>query len=549
MKTLFLRKNTFEITEEVSEWIIKQGYTKVKIERDYNNSIDNLPDTIRTIYFNSKSFDKKINKWPNQLQKLIINTTSQYIFDSFPQTIKYLKLYRYNDNYPELPIQLRTLSLHELSSDKSFDLLVNLYFLEILSSNIKINNFPPNLKQFYVYDYNFTIENLPKNITHLKCPIIENNTILPEKLVHLGCDIKCEHPFGFLPKKLQLLEWTWDFDVEFEYKFLPQLPNSLHSLKLINSFEFDYKLVYPSKLRKLIFEDSNHNLINLPDSLRELSITYSDSRDFISIHPIILPEKLKELFIDKDNVEIVNFPSTLINIHIGTNNKILSPEFIFPSKLKYLSVCSIDFLNYNNTIPLTLTNLEIRKLEEDNQETNQETNNFDENIMEKIPKSVKILEVYHKDSYNYSLLPQNVSTLILNLRDEIDIGTIPNNIKTLIIHAQCKNIFIENLNYGLKELYINAGSINDSIFDNLPETIQVLDIQLLKSKTTLSNLPNGLKKLRGDFGNKSQFNKLIEKLPESLVKLLIRFGKYGYDKLYDINYDNLPNSIKEINFL
>ncbi len=110
-----------------------------------------------------------------------------------------------------------------------------------------------------------------------------------------------------------------------------------------------------------------------------------------------------------------------------------------------------------------------------------------------------------------------------------------------------KKIHITKLNNGLKNLVINVSSINDELFDNLPESIEVLDVILQKSKTKLSNLPNKLKFIRGDFGS-INYNQLIEKLPESLVFLNLRVAKYGNENIYKLNYNSLPSNLKYIDF-
>lgn len=318
MKTLFLRKNTFELTDEVIKWMINQGITKVKIQHEYNQPIDKLPDCIKTIHIETNSFTQKINKLPANLKILYLNFNANLIFDSFPQTIECMKMSSYDNNYPTLPVSLKILSIHELSSDKDLDLLINLDSLDIFTCDVKINKFPPNLKDFSSYNYDFPIDNLPKNLNRLECPIIDNNTILPPKLTHLEITAKCEHPINVLPKTLTHLVWAWKFNKDFESKYLPELPESLHKLMLVNSSDSDFKPVYPSNLRRLIFEDCSHSIVNLPTKLRELSITCSGSNEYISNIPIILPDKLKTLMIPDGDFTIANLPTTLTYIDIGS---------------------------------------------------------------------------------------------------------------------------------------------------------------------------------------------------------------------------------------
>lgn len=520
MKTLFLKKNTLGLTDELNQWIIEQGITKVKILGEFNKPIDNLPDTIRTIEFDSKSFNQKINHWPAKLKQLIISYNSNLVFDFFPQTIEHLKMFNYDNTYPSLPISLKILSIYKLSSDKDFGSLINLHSLEISESDIKIINFPPNLKKFISYEYDFPIDNLPKSLNRIKCPIIKNNTILPPKLSYLECTANCERPFDILPKTLTHFVLIWNSNINFESKYLPVLPESLQMLNLVNSSDLDFKPIYPPNLLKLIFEDCSHSIFNLPVKLKELSITCLNK--YSCDIPIILPDKLKTLLISDGDATIVSLPSTLTNIDIGYGIKIISQELTLPPKLKYLSIKSFELIK--ETI---------------------------------LPQTLKTISTYHTNSNDYMNLSPSIKHLILYIwhpNTDINIGPIPETIESLEIQAQQKHIHIKKLNNGLKKLLINVGAdgtINDEIFNDLPNSIEILDIYYPKSKNTiLSNLPNGLKYLTGDFGkrNITNYNILMEKLPESLKYLSISVGKYCTENKYKLDYINLPKNLKYINF-
>ncbi len=572
MKTLFLKYNSFVLTDEVVQWIISSGITKVKISKEYNNPIDNLPDTIKKISINTIHFKQKINKWPSNLESLDLNIFSTFNFDitqvisDFPKTIKNLKLECYENNYPELPTSLKKLIILYPMSSKSFEKLNNLSHLEIHNCRVKIDRFPPNLKHLQLGEYDYIIDNLPKNLTHLTCSIFKDNNILPPKLLFLECSvIYSARPFMSLPEKLQEVNLSWDLHVEEEI-FLPKLPNSIVKLNLMGYLQSPANMqhkdfVYPKRLQSLTIYNSNISIKNLPSTLKNLSITLSEQYYIDDYDKIVLPDGLKTFEFVNNNQNIVNFPSTLTTLDIGFNELIIHPKFTFPPKIKNLSVCSKKLLEYNKTIPSSLTYLYLKKpYLPDNCCGHDKIifdileplldigDDFNKNIMEKIPLSVTKLRLHHVNTYDYKLLPPNVKTLTLDAYNDRIIGEIVGTVENIIINAQIRNITIPNFNEGLKKLVINALSINENVLENLPSSLEVLDIQLQNSNTKLSNLPNGIKIGRFDLGKKTDYNVLLENLPESLKMLYLRTGKYNQNYSQKINYQNLPTNLKFIDF-
>ncbi len=562
MKTLILNNNNFHFNEENNQWIISKGITKIKIKENFNNSLDSIPDTIKTIYIHKRNLNHKITRWPTNLKKLVIsyydnqpyvNNGFEDSLNEFPSTIEDLTLYVYNDKFPSLPVSLKKLEIVYSISNENFDSLINLHTLKIYEIKNKINKFPPRLKHFYSYQYNFPIDNLPITLTHLKCSFMKNNMILPPNLTMFKCEIDCPTPFIEFPNKLTHLDLTWTskFDKKVYKVGIPKIPDSVITI-VLNDPYFDIDL--PQNLKNLTLENSNIDIKKFPPNLNKLSI-YSSSNMLINKTPIVLPEKLKYLQITNDHVNVVNFPSTLKMISLGYNEQILLPDFVFPPKLTHLSVCCADFLTYNKTLPNTLVRLEIGVPQDTqfynamvgfNRESFEQTNKI---LMSMIPLSVKTLEVYHYNLYDYTTLPSNVTNLILNVRSDIVISYIIGTVKNLIINAQLKNIYIEKLNYGIENFKLNTSTSNEEIFDNLPETIKGLDLCLQKSKTNLTNLPNGLEHIILELGKRSNYNYVLEKLPESLKILHFRIKSHNIDLAKEINYGCLPSSLRYINFL
>lgn len=564
MKTLIVNNKNFYFNEENNQWIISKGITKIKIKENFNNSIDTLPDTIKIIYIHKKNLEHKIKKWPSNLKKLVIsyydnqpylNKGFEESFDEFPSNLEHLNLYVYNDKFPTLPSSLKKLEIVYSKSDKNFDSLINLDTLKISEIKNKINNFPPKLKHFYSHDYDFPIDNLPITLTHLECAFMNSNMVLPPNLTMLKCEIDCVFPFVEFPPKITYLElsWTSHFDTKLHSVGLPKFPDSVLTIILRDARGFQIEL--PTNLKNLTLENSNIDIKIFPSNLKKLSINSSSSSNFLTKNSIVLPDKLKYLEITNDHVDIVNFPSTLEMMSLGYNEKILFPDFVFPPRLTHLSVCCADFLTYNKTLPNTITKLKISIPQDSqfynaivgfNRESFQQTNKI---LMSMIPLSVKTLEVFHYDLYDYSTLPPNVSNLIINAYFDRIIGSITGTVKNLIINAQQKNIYVEKLNYGIENFKLNTSTSNEEIFDNLPETIKGLDLYLQKSKTNLTNLPNGLEHMILDLGKRSNYNYILEKLPESLKILHFRIKGWDIDLAKEIDYSNLPNSLHTINFL
>lgn len=547
MRSLKLKKNSQVVNDELSEWIIKNGITRVIITGNFDNSIDNLPDTIKSISIKYGYFNQPVNKWPSNLSSLEINAMKfQQNVINLPR-ITELSVDVYDKDLIIIPDSVKILTIHTLESDHDLDKLVNLHTLIIENANVKINKFPSKLKNFSVKEYAFELDNLPSSLNYLSCKILFENTILPKNVTFIDCFAYCSNPFVILPKKLTHLHICWD-DEDCE-KTLPELPNTIFELYLACTNNLNKNLKLPHSLKKLILENSNINLNNLPNGLFELSIMHISDYKLETKQEINLPPKLKTLMIQSksDLISILNdkLPETLKDIDINKSNYLR--KLMLPPKLKSLCVPDFNiFIKQADNIK-SLSSLKINC--KDNIFSKQLKYDNSKNILELIPNCVKELDIQHHNIFDYTKLSNNINILKINVNNDIKIGNISQNIKDLEIcfnkdDNNHPNLIIDDLSSNkIKNLKIVANSINDKIIDNLPSTLEKLDLDLRKSDTKLEHLPESLKYLRIFIDD---YEIRTEHLPENLISLIIRLSHSSFEKRKNYHLNNLPKSLRYI---
>ena len=141
------------------------------------------------------------------------------------------------------------------------------------------------------------------------------------------------------------------------------------------------------------------------------------------------------------------------------------------------------------------------------------------------------------------ILLEKYEALMLSCEAKVYFNNIPKYIKKLTINFDIyDDININNLHYILEE---NGGSFNKRI-DNLPNTLIKLCIISTEFNQPIHNLPEGLKELV--ILNES-FNQSLDNLPNTLEYLVIH--KYMTIEKIFINIDesylmNLPRSLKTL---
>lgn len=185
---------------------------KFKEFMDFNDSIDNLPDHIETLWINFISNNNTpIDKYPSSLKKI-------YYGVCFKGFIKNLS-----------------------------DSITHIYLLCDMTNPI---TFPSNLKFLrFRHEYNYPLDNLPNSLEILHMP-----TYFKYKIYKF-------------PKSLKEIEFSTDYNY-----LIDNLPDSVEIIKL--GYFFDREInKFPVLLKKIYFDDKfNEDINNLPDSVEELTI-------------------------------------------------------------------------------------------------------------------------------------------------------------------------------------------------------------------------------------------------------------------------------------
>lgn len=162
--------------------------------------------------------------------------------------------------------------------------------------------------------------------------------------------------------------------------------------------------------------------------------------------------------------------------------------------------------------------------------------------------------------FDFGGLPGSLEVLKLGSNFVGEIDFIPLSLKRLIIKSHCFNGSLHNLkNTNLKELTITSKIFNQQIsgilpntleilrikesnsfnqnMDFLPKNLKILDLFVLHNfNQELNNLPN----IRELLLVSNSFKKPLENLPGSLEVLYLDLSGY------EVKFDNLPSSLKEL---
>lgn len=217
-------------------------------------------------------------------------------------------------NYPidNLNKNITHLSLGKYFN-QSLDILIEFKFIiyfKFCELKYKIHTFPSSLKLLTSYNYKFELDNLPSSLLYL---IIYNDdnkihhTNLPCGLIYLQYD----NSIIKFPESLQFIRINHILQAE----VLNNLPNNLYGLSIMFN------------------NNGNEIFTNLPNTLTSLDI-----------------------FFNKNNTQIIIFPKNLVNIeitHSGRNSKLYN--IILPDKLIYLkSYCNLNHIYIPSSVEILL---------------------------------------------------------------------------------------------------------------------------------------------------------------------------------------------------
>lgn len=201
---------------------------KETVEYDYYNCKEMTResyDDIENLTIVDRENNEQVIDFPKNLKKLNIDYKQIHI----PKGLRLLEIYQYNKQiFPE-----------------------SLEYLFVNTSEIKIENFPSNLKYLKFYrQYNFPLDNLPDSLEVLILPLDYNLPILkfPKNLKFLGIKRKYNHVLENLPDSLETLHIIGHYNKQIKF------PSNLKHL-YIHSRKFKQKLNLSNTIETCIIND------------------------------------------------------------------------------------------------------------------------------------------------------------------------------------------------------------------------------------------------------------------------------------------------------
>jgi hypothetical protein len=239
--------------------ILPYGLTQLTINGKFNQPLDNLPNSIKEIYFDAGSiFNQPV--------------------DVLPSNLKILSFGKYfNHNINNLPNGLQVLIL-STNFDKSLnnlpDSLTHLD-LERTEINHNIKKYPPNLFEIkFNNKFNNTIENLPKKL----------------KIIYFGMNFN--QKVDTLPDTLEEIYFNYYFN-----QSINNLPDTMRIIDFNHAFGFNRPITkIPSCVKKLRLNPYFQNRFQVEDANLE-SLTLQSSENFASN---IYPKSLNTIIITKN---------------------------------------------------------------------------------------------------------------------------------------------------------------------------------------------------------------------------------------------------------
>jgi len=262
----------------------------------FNQSIDILPNNIKSITIENKKYDKPINKLPINLEKFSFHAEF-YDFPNgkmleFPRTLKHLLWFCYGceelevalDDLPnyieslELGIEfdsnelkhfinLKSLHINIADFDDNLDNLPDtLLELCIQSSefNKPLDNLPPNLKEFELYNdmesiYDYSFDYLPITLEKLVLPNNYKGNLdnLPNNLKSLTIGYEFSSSLNNLPDSIEYIEWISIY--EYKGKIM-KLPKNLKEVVYGHNYETKNMT---SKIRRMLLRNTKIKITDM----------------------------------------------------------------------------------------------------------------------------------------------------------------------------------------------------------------------------------------------------------------------------------------------
>jgi hypothetical protein len=156
---------------------LKEGLKEISItDSNFNQSIDNLPDSITSIQIVSSDFDCDIEKLPKSLKNLVIYSDYNGRIYQLNDNIEYLSLLVDDRVLEECSlwenVKLKYISYNWFDEDMFNNLPDSIKTVKIICGGVKkIQKFPKNLKYIELsHDFDDDLCNFPDYITTIVYP-------------------------------------------------------------------------------------------------------------------------------------------------------------------------------------------------------------------------------------------------------------------------------------------------------------------------------------------------------------------------------------------
>ena len=476
---------------------------------DFNQNIDNLPDSIQYITTGAR-FNTIITKIPESLLSLIFHHYSLYnyplIFNQSSKKLRKIILgYDFNQSIDTFPDHIETITF---TPDSSFDQQI-----------IK----------------------LPANLKHLSLPLDYQSTIMkfPNGLIDIEINSNLNGSINYLPASVRKIQCNMHFGGKLDY-----LPYSLHTLLFMGALGRNIYINYGNRLDKLPYMlselelPSNYNFVlnNLPINLQyiDVGIRYNKLIDNLPPNVKILHFNDSAIF-DKP---LNKLPISLTEINFGMyfNNNI----FALQSLNNLVKLCIGNISNLDGNLPDSILYLEL-------------IDDYNYSV-EHLPCNLKSLVLHGNFNQPINSLPDSLECLNLKYCNfNRVIYKLPRNLQKLLLGSkfnqpfeECKGI-LDAVN--LKILKIGYVSYN---WDNTNNTSNTCISKGRYNYAIDNTLPDGLEFLSIS-GN---FDQPITILPKNINSLELTMINYSYAStipyldtikhIYICENCNYKNNLKEI---
>lgn len=227
--------------------------------------IDKLPISLKYLNFNCDSFNKKIDKLPKSIKHIILrsnifirdvnllpclnilnlNINNNNTIDNLPKTIKifYFNNNIFNNSVDNLNNELITLHLHNDSfNQKINNLPISLNYLLIKSNLLsqKLNKLPINTSLYYYCNYD---DKLITNASTVYYNSIKEINLISNTTKTLFIGSKYNKSLDFLPEGLEIL------DITYYCNPVNDLPSSIKELYITKDQTKFINKIYHNKIK------------------------------------------------------------------------------------------------------------------------------------------------------------------------------------------------------------------------------------------------------------------------------------------------------------